>query len=160
MRLTGRRIGTVAALAAITAIVAAVLLVPTVQQPLAERGAQSTAGPFWLGRGSTTASAFRALGLPAKTEIDGDIEVVWMDGNMPEMVTANVRSLLSAPDVIAHYEAACRRIGLAAPPPADWLKSEPDLLCGGRYKGYSIRVTATPISAGEETRIHLWLQGI
>jgi hypothetical protein len=55
-----------------------------------------------------------------KREIDGDIEVVW--AALCHMVTASVHSLLPSPDVIAHYEAARRRIGLSVAPPADWLQ--------------------------------------
>ncbi|MCV0393809.1 MAG: hypothetical protein K5872_12110 [Rhizobiaceae bacterium] len=157
--MAGRRGLIAAALVVAVVAVGIAVLSSTTQSPLAARGVQATAGPFWLGWTSTTASAFRHLGLPAMTELEGGVEIEGADGNKPEIVTATLRSLASESDILAHYQAACRALGLNAPAPADALASRPDLLCEGRYKGYAVGVIVAPDCAGGECRVHVELQG-
>lgn len=157
--MTGRLTLIVVALVMAVAV-AAVVLRSMALPPLAERGPQESAGSFWLCWRSATASAFCDLGLPARSEIEDAVEVEGADGNAPELVTAILRSLATAADILAHYRAACRSIGLNAPAPPDALASRPDLLCEGTYRGHSVGVIVEPDCAGGECRVHVELQGV
>lgn len=127
--------------------------------PLHERPARGEIGPVTLGWFSAAGDVFRRLGTPEKTKLASSIETVGPDGPMPEIVSGSLESVASATAIMNHYRAACRRLGLDSPPPADILHVQPDLTCHGSHGGRTIGVSVVPRCGADRCMIFVQVQG-
>ncbi len=128
-------------------------------EPLDQRPARKKIGPVTLGWFSPAGDVFRQLGTPEKTELTSSVKTVGPDGPMPEMISGSLQSLAPEPAIMAHYRAACLKLGLDSPPSADVLRLQPELTCRGSYAGRTVEVIVFPKCGTDRCAIFVEVRG-